>query len=238
MAETSFWKDKKVCITGGSSGIGLEMVKILLSKGAVVYNMSRRIPPVSNKNLITLQADLYKNIPELNVDLDVAIMNIGVNIGSRSFDNMSEEEIDRSIYLNLNIHVVLARRLRYKKIVFINSVLSLTGLPNNIIYCGSKSFISSFNDSLRREGKDTYIVYPYKVNTELFNEIKDFLTVDKNYLASIIISDIEHGVKKRTVPFYFYLIVFMEIFLPTLIGDFIAKKAIQIFTKSKINKKD
>lgn len=227
------WENKKVCITGGSHGIGFELVKLFLSKDSIVYNMSRSIPPIKNEKLINLQADLYENIPQINEDLDLVIMNVGVNPGNKNFDDYTEDEIDRGIFMNLNIHVKLAKRLKYKKIVFVNSILSFTGLPQNSIYCASKAFISSFNDSLRREGKDSYIVYSYKVNTTLFKDIKDFMTIDKVHLANRIITDIENNVKTRTLPFYFYLINFIEAFCPTFISDFIAKMAILFFTKHK-----
>lgn len=85
----------------------------------------------------------------------------------------------RTIFFNLNIHLLILKATNYKKVAFICSFLSMTDLPNNSIYCSCKSFISTFNESLRREGKESYIIYPYKVNTDLFKKVKDFFTLDK-----------------------------------------------------------
>lgn len=227
------WDQKKVFITGGSKGIGFEIVKILLDKGAVVYTMSRTAPDYNHTNLICHRADLYNHIPRMNVEFDVIIMNIGANVGFRPFDDLEEEEIERNIFLNLNVHVLLAKRLKYKKIVFIDSILSFSGIPNSSLYCASKAFISSFNQSLRREGKDTYIVFPYKVNTGLFDEIKDFMTLDKQSVAQTVVSDIENNVKSRTIPFIFNIIPILEALLPISFADFLCKQIIKMFTKIK-----
>lgn len=224
---------KKVFITGGSKGIGLELVKILLEKGCTVHNVSRTHPPVNHKNLLHYEADLYHSIPEISESFDLAIMNVGTNPGSKKFEDLSEEEISRGIFMNLNIHVILARRLKYRKIVFVDSILSFSGAPYNSLYCASKAFISAFNAALRREGKDTYIVYPYKVNTELFNQIKDFLTIDKAHLAKVIVADIERGTRTRIVPFYFGIIPILECLLPIFVTDWVARTLIRLFTKTK-----
>lgn len=226
-------KGKKVCITGGSKGIGFEIVKVLLEKGCIVHSISRSKPEIIHENLVCHQQDLYYLLPDLNGPFDVVIMNIGVNPGSKPFDEITEEEIDRTVFLNLDIHLKLAKRLKYKKIVFIDSILSFSGTPNNSLYCASKAFISVFNQSLRREGKDTYIVYPYKVNTKLFDEIRDFFTVDKTRLAKIIVSDIENNVKMRTVPCFFALVLLLEAVFPICVTDFMSKTVIKWFTKPK-----
>lgn len=226
-------KSKRVCISGGSRGIGFEIVKVLLEKDCIVHSISRTRPDIVHENLICHEADLYHSIPKLSDTFDIVIMNVGVNPGSKPFDDITEDEMDRTVFLNLSVHLKMAKRLKYKKIVFINSILSFSGLPNNSLYCASKAFIYAFNQSLRREGKDTYIVHPYKVNTKLFSEIKDFCTIEKARLARAIVSDIENSVKTRTVPCVFALALLMDAILPICVTDLILRTAVRWFTKIK-----
>lgn len=225
-------KDKKVCITGSSYGIGYEIVRELLSKNAIVYSIARGPISLSHTNLFHFQSDLSREIPDItHVDFDVLIMNVGLNLGQKAFDDLTYEEVEQSIYMNITIHLKFIKVFTHKKIVFINSVTSMIGIPKYSLYCAGKSFISIFNESLSREGKDTYIVYPYKVNTLMFREMRDFCTIDKEYLARIIVSDIESGVKSRVVPFVFGFLPFIRSVLPNFLINFLLNLFIRAFFK-------
>lgn len=240
-------KNKHVLITGGSRGIGLEIVKILLERGSHVYNLSRSLPPIKHVNLITYQADLSDTIPEFKGNFDIIILNIGTNPGIKYFEDFTQDEIENAILLNITIHLKILNNLKMSlsgrkkmntdpvKIVFVNSVLSMVGMPNNSLYCACKSFISSFNESLRREGWDTYIIFPYKVNTSLFSGIRDIFTLNKTSVAETIVKDIQNCKKERVVPFIFRILPFVNSILPIFILDCIACTVMKIFTKSKIN---
>lgn len=229
------WKDKNVLITGGSKGIGFEMAKILLEKGAIVHTLSRTAPEFLSPNLFWHKVDLLKDFPEFKIYFDVAILNVGANPGQLKFEDISEDEQERTLYLNLNVHLKVIRRIKCKKIVFIDSILSMTGLPYNSLYCSCKAFIKTFNESLRREGHDTYIIYPYKINTELFSEIKDFFSLDKKYVAQTVIKDIEDNRKERVLPRIFALIPLLNFILPVFALDWISTYIIKRFIKSKID---
>lgn len=217
-------RDRKVCITGSSYGIGYEIVKELLARGAVVYSIARGPIPLSSGNLHHFQMDLSRGMPDIrHVDFDVLIMNVGYNPGQKEFDDLTYEEIERSIYLNVTVHLRFIKALVHKKIVFINSVTSMIGIPKYSLYCAGKSFISTLNESLAREGKDTYIIYPYKVNTTMFKEMRDFCTVDKRYLAQIVVSDIESGARSRVVPFIFGFLPLLRSMLPNFVVDFLLR---------------
>lgn len=240
-------KNKHILITGGSKGIGQELIKILLEKGSHVYNISRSAPPFKHDNLITHQADLSDTIPEFKGNFDIVILNLGTNPGVKPFENFTADEIERTIQLNVNIHLKILNNLKKSlsgrkksdenpvKIVFVNSVLSMVAMPENALYCACKAFISSFNQSLRREGWDTYIVYPYKVNTTLFNEIRDIFPLDKKYVAKTIVKDIESGRKERVLPLVFSLIPVLNSILPIFFLDFLVLITMKIFIKPKMN---
>lgn len=225
-------KNKVICITGASYGLGLEITKILLSKKAIVHSIARSESPIENSNLFHHRTDLNEGIPDIqDIKFDILIMNVGYNPGRVPYDKLAYNEVERAVRLNILVHLELISRLRHKKIVFINSVVSMVGIPDFSLYCASKAFISNFNEALQREGKDTYIVYPYKINTGFFQQMKDFMTLDKKYLAQIIVRDIEHGVRKRTVPCVFAILTFLQCIIPDCVINFVIKILIKIMIK-------
>ncbi|KAI4291948.1 hypothetical protein PAPHI01_1222 [Pancytospora philotis] len=157
-------------------------------------------------------------MPDLErLEFDILVLNVGMNPGGRRYDDLDLAEVEECVHMNVMVHLKFLKACPYKKVAFINSVTSLVGVPNYALYCASKAFISVFNEALVREGKDTYIVYPYKVNTELFKEMRDFGTIDKTRLARLIVSDLERGVRQRTVPCIFALVPLLRALLPTCV---------------------
>lgn len=222
-------RGKRICITGASYGIGFELAKILLARGAIVHSIARSPTTLESPNLFHYQVDLCKRIPGIaHIDFDILIMNVAVSAGPRRFDDLSYAEIERTIYLNMMVHMRLMKELRHKKVVFIDSVASMSGIPCYSLYCATKAFISTLNEALVLEGKDTYIIYPYKVNTQLFREMRDFMTLNKVSLAETIVSDIEKGVRQRTVPCIFRTVPLLKMLLPISVWDFILKILIKL----------
>lgn len=215
------FRDRRVCITGSSYGIGFELVRLLLAEGAVVYSIARSPSPLTDPRLHHIQADLSVSIPDLTaIDFDLIVMNVGYNPGQTAYDRLPFSEVSRTVRLNVLVHLEFISRVRHKKVAFIDSVASMIGMPGHSLYCASKAFISVFCEALAREGRDTYIVYPYKVNTGFFTDVEDFLTVDKKYLAEVIVGDLKRGVRRRTVPWIFCLLPFLRSFLPGFVTEF------------------
>ncbi|MDP0507268.1 MAG: SDR family oxidoreductase [Fusobacterium sp. JB019] len=104
-------KNKKVLITGGSSGIGLAIAKKFISEGAIVVITGRNIErlkkaekEINNKNLSIIEWDIsdisiiekkYNEILKKIGTLDILINNAGID----SYKNF--EDIDISIYNNV-----------------------------------------------------------------------------------------------------------------------------------------
>ena len=70
---------KTILITGGSSGIGMNLIKFFLKKNYKIINISRSKPKITNKNLTNIKFDLtrfnkydqlfkkiYKNAKKIN----------------------------------------------------------------------------------------------------------------------------------------------------------------------------
>ncbi|KAL6122584.1 yueD [Nucleospora cyclopteri] len=233
-------ENKNVFITGGSKGIGKETVKLLLNEGSNVYSISRTPSGIKHEKLFEYLCDLstldnlrsmlfLHDIPKI----DVLINNIGYNPGVKCFEKYTEEEIDKCIILNITSHLYFLRKLSPKKVVFVNSMLGLVGVNENALYCASKAFIKSFNDSLRNENVDCYIIHPSKVDTEMFNEIKDIAYNRKEIIAETIVKDIKFNKKIRYVPFYVRFIPFIRKILPVCLFDGLMRFLFKCVKKNK-----
>ncbi|KAF7683386.1 hypothetical protein TCON_1408 [Astathelohania contejeani] len=195
---------KKILITGCSSGLGYELTKLLLQEGNEVYGMDKNDIYINNALFHFMKMDLRKKYPDLNfIQFDIVISNLGTFTGLKTYDSMEYSEIEDEIRLNILIPLYITKFAKSKKYVFINSVLSQTGFPKLSIYCACKSFISTFNQSLRREGKDTLIVYPYKFRTQMFKEVRNFFAMDTKKVAIQIVAAIKKEKKELYLPFIF-----------------------------------
>lgn len=192
--------NRTVCVTGGASGLGLEITRALLAQLAIVVVIDCIEQPIIHKNLTYYQIDLSKERPILDTKFDVFISNLGTSVGSKSFDEMTMEEIELMLLLNVSIQLHFLKRMEYKKFVFINSILSFHGVPQYSMYCAVKAFIRTLNESLVMEGKDTLIVYPYKINTQLFKEVRDIFTLDAKYVAKRVLRDISKHHTEDFIP--------------------------------------
>lgn len=220
---------KTVCITGGTRGLGLELAKELVRRGSYVHVIGRSGQPFFHPNMVYHKMDLSQERPVLPVTLDIVISNLGTSVGNKRFDDMEYKEIVEMLDMNVGLHLWLLKNLKYRKFVFINSVLSQQGLPEYSMYCASKAFIHTLNQSLRREGKDTTIVYPYKINTLLFKETRDICTLDAAYVARRVLDDVEHGVKEDFIPWIFGFVNLLASVMPIFLQDALSRLVRRIF---------
>lgn len=222
-------KSKKILITGGSRGIGFELIKLFLKENAIVYNLSRTKPSITHPNLFHLQVNLdninFVKNPNFKIikstDFDIVVNNVGLNPGVMKFECISDELIFKGIKVNILSHVLITKHVNCKKHVFVNSMLGLVSCPENAIYCASKAFINSFANTLRMEGRDVFIIYPGKVDTTMFVEIKNFMCRKKENVAEGIFKGILKDLKTKYMPFSISLLPFLMSFTPLYISDFI-----------------
>ncbi|TBU03312.1 putative short chain dehydrogenase [Hamiltosporidium magnivora] len=221
---------KKIYITGASHGLGLELTQMFLDEGSVVYTIDRDKHPLEgHERLHHTIADLLKDklvIP--NEEFDIVISNLGTYPGLKYFKELTDQDIENSNKLNILIPTLLARNAAYKKIVFISSVCSQLGFPMLGLYSGAKAYLALLNESLRREGIKTMIVFPYKFNSGMFNEVKDLFTMRTTDVAKAVMCGIKKEKKEIYLPWFSIISPYFRI-LPTFLQDWIMKKTASYF---------
>ena len=164
-------KIKKIAVvTGGSSGIGLELVKNLLDTDFFVVSVSRSAPPIESAAHDFFACDLSKSeqvketaekIVQKYPQIDLLVNNAGLGI-SGATELLPEEEIryvfevDYFSVLNFT-RALLPAMQRGSKIVNISSACALFALPYRNIYCSAKAAVNMLSLGLRMELKKSGI---------------------------------------------------------------------------------
>ena len=170
-----------VIITGGSSGIGLEVARIYLSKGHRVSLMARRADILQSAQERLLKSGLVKPdaIFLVSVDVcnesqvvaavsdaeaqngpcDVLVTSAG-RVDPQFFDAQSSDVFDAQLTVNVfgtvyPVRAVLAgmKQRRSGRIMLVSSGAALVGIPAYSAYCASKSALTGFAEALRLEAR-------------------------------------------------------------------------------------
>ena len=214
---------RTVLITGGTSGIGLELARQLLQRGNTVIVTGRDqgrldAATAAHAGLHGIQSDvsdpaaitaLHGSVVARFPALDTLVNNAGI---MRKLDVNQERGLDdvtREIEINLCGPVRMVQQflphLRTQKdalIVNVSSGLAFVPLPLSPIYCATKAALHSFSQSLRvqLDGAGVAVVElaPPGVETPLFRgefaqEMKGQKAMDVAVLAKRAIAGIEAG---------------------------------------------
>lgn len=187
-------RNKKIIVTGAASGIGEELVKQLLDKGAKVVavdvnkeNLNKLESLIGNDNLDTYVLDVSdrkaikkfgKWYKEKYEKLDILINNAGIIQHFITAEELSEEEIDRVMKVNFFGPVALIQEfmdvLKKKSDSYIVNVSSMGGFfpfPKQTVYGASKAAIKIFTEGLYAETSGTNIhvmvVFPGAIATNI-----------------------------------------------------------------------
>tara|TARA_Y100000589_G_C27155261_1_gene630559 strand:+ start:126 stop:890 length:765 start_codon:yes stop_codon:yes gene_type:complete len=163
---------KVAWITGGGTGIGKELTKLLANKGWTIVISGRRLDKLNEvkkfkkDKIVPIQLDISsktqcKNVIKKILDkfksIDLVFLNAAAyNPGHLDFSNLSSLEniIRVNITGQLNCLSFLMPHLKKKrngKIVFVSSPAGFRGLPNAGIYGVTKSAITFLAESLHIE---------------------------------------------------------------------------------------
>ncbi|MFI5263274.1 MAG: SDR family oxidoreductase [Candidatus Kapaibacterium sp.] len=181
-----------ILITGGGTGIGLELAGEFLSRSNKVIICGRREEKLReakerHPELHTIQCDisrseerisLSKNTIEKFPSLNILINNAGIqqelNFLSEIESGKIEDEISTDLTAQIHLSSLFIPHLRRKEhpaIINISSGLAFVPLSIVPVYCATKAAIHSFSMSLRKQLEKTPIkvfeIAPPTVDTNL-----------------------------------------------------------------------
>ncbi len=226
--------NKIILITGGASGIGRIMVRLMLERKAKVIiwdinqeSINQTITEFSNKgelfgyhldvsNLKQIQDTAKKVKSEIGI-VDVLINNAGIIVG-KYFNEHTSSDISKTIAINANAPMFITRE-------FINDMLNqnsghicniassggLVSNPKMSVYIASKWSLIGWSDSLRLEMKqmdkkvNITTIMPYYINTGMFDGVKSKIPIlEPESTALTIVKAIEKNKKLISIPGYIY----------------------------------
>jgi len=190
-------KDKSIVVTGGTSGIGRQIVKDLLREGAEVVMLSRSktllddvITEEGDKKVFGFQCDIsdgdqvQKSFGELIDELgkcDGLVNNAGINPSRNNILDTSFDDWAKTLNVNLTgayhcskAAISLMKKNKSGSIVNISSVTGITSHEKRTAYMGSKWGMIGLSSSLAIDfAKDNIrvnTICPGYVNTPLVSE--------------------------------------------------------------------
>jgi Tropinone reductase 1 len=197
-------KGKNAFVTGGTKGIGLEIVEEFLSLGAFVFivardenNLLNIIEKHKDDKIDGITCDVSVKEDRLKVvklllkkldKLDILVNNAGSNIRKKA-NEYSEEEIKYLFELNYFSAVELCRGLlplmklsQKASIINISSIASILDDGTGFPYASSKAAVNQFTRSLASEWGKYNIrvnaILPWFIKTPL---TEDYLSNNENY---------------------------------------------------------
>lgn len=192
-------KQQYALVTGGSSGIGYELAKLLANDGynlVIVARTESDLQRVSDEikakygvEVVTIPKDLfdrensfalYNEIVSRNIQIDILINDAGHGAYGEFVDTDIRKELD---IIDLNVcSVVILTKLFLKdmlsrgdgKILNLSSIASKAPGPWQSVYHGTKAFVQSFTEAIRSEikGKGVTVtaLLPGATDTDFFRK--------------------------------------------------------------------
>ncbi|RYD59484.1 MAG: SDR family oxidoreductase [Sphingobacteriales bacterium] len=191
--------NKTALITGGTSGIGLELAKLFAKDGYKLIIVARDqqeldttqslLKQQSGVEVITIAKDLFN--PESAAELYAEVRAKGIavdvlvnNAGQGQYGHFADADLQRLLaIIQLNVSSLVALTHPFLndfiargegKILNLSSIASKVPGPWQAVYHGTKAFVQSFTESIRSEVKDKGItvtaLLPGVTDTDFFNK--------------------------------------------------------------------
>ena len=177
---------RTVLVTGGNRGIGLATARAFAARGDRVAVTYRSAPPEDAAGLLAVRCDVtsgedvdaaFTTVEAELGPVEVLVSNAGIT-ADQLLLSMKEDAWSAVIDANLTGAYRVARRAtskmiraRWGRMVFVSSVVGLTGSPGQTNYAASKAGLVGFARSLAREiggrGVTVNVVSPGFVTTDM-----------------------------------------------------------------------
>ena len=155
------FKGKNILVVGGSSGIGLSLIKMLASQGAQLYNASRTQSDDWPEGVIHIPVDVLSDMNILSESLPENLHGLVYAVGSinlKPFSRYTDDDFLSDYKLNV-IGAARCIQLAYKSlrkaagasIVLLSSVAARTGMPYHASIAAAKGGVESLALSLAAE---------------------------------------------------------------------------------------
>ncbi len=179
-------------VTGGNRGIGLAIAKAFAAQGDHVAVTHRSGADGLPAELLPVQCDVtdsaqvdaaFEEVANAHGPVEVLVSNAGITEDTLLL-RMTEEQFNRVLDVNLTGAYRVARRAasgmlrkRWGRMVFISSVVGLSGGPGQVNYAASKAGLVGLARSIAREfgsrNITANVVAPGYVETDLTAELTE-----------------------------------------------------------------
>ena len=223
---------RNIFITGGTSGIGLELAKRYVERGdrvgicgLEVEKLNELWPEHRQKTSsyqvdVTCRDDLLDTVSDFEkggeVDLMIACAGIGLNNKTSVPDfSVMRSMIEINVIGVVNTFEAVVSKMMQRKsgqIVVMSSVAAYNGLPGNAGYCASKTAVTNLCESLAIDlsnyGISVCAIHPGFIKTPLTedNVHKMLFLMDVEHAAAKIIKAIDKKKMHYTFPWQMELI--------------------------------
>jgi len=245
------FEKKRVLITGGASGIGKIMGRIVLEKGAelIVWDINQDsidkvIAEFSGLGKINSYKVDVSNPEEIKSaaarvrdeqgNVDILINNAGIVVG-KYFREHSYQEIKRTMDINTIAPMLIAQEFlpgminnNSGHICNIASSAGLVSNPKMSVYASSKWAVIGWSDSMRLEMIQEKLnigvttVTPYYINTGMFDGVKSIIPILKpEKVAKKVIRGIERNRPFVSMPWSVQFVRFGQGVMPVRFFDWL-----------------